>query len=109
MLTFYSEQLVQAGLFENLQTAKEAAILEWSQEEQSSDKEFFYCHLISPISKDRCGYLVYSIERPTAYFDAVYLEAAYRGQGLGKQILQDIEDLLSSVHDKKFIEHLLWW
>lgn len=94
MLAFYSEQLVQAGLFVNLQAAKEAAILEWGQQEQNSNIELFYYHLVSPTSKDRCGYLVYSIEHPMAYLDAMYLEAAHRGQGLGRQILQDFEILL---------------
>jgi ribosomal protein S18 acetylase RimI-like enzyme len=91
MLTFYSEQLVQGDLFENSQAAKEAAILEWDQEEQNANKEFFYYHLIFRTSQDRCGYLIYSIEHPTAYLDAIYLETAYRGQGLGRQVLQDLE------------------
>ncbi len=96
MLSFYGEQLVQAGLFENSQLAKEAAILEWDQEEQKPTKEIFYYLLISSVCQDKWGYVVYSIEDyPTAYLEAMYLEAPYRGQGLGRHILQDFEALLS--------------
>lgn len=102
MLTFYSEQLVQAGLFENSQIAKDAAILEWDQEEQNSNKEFFYYHLIFSSPQDQCGYLVYSLEYPAAYLDAIFLKERYRGQGLGRQILQDLEVLLK----KKKVENV---
>lgn len=88
LLSFYSAQLINAGLFEDLDKALAAATIEWNQNQADN----FYCyHLISEDSSTRYGYLVYSILDQTAYLEAINLEKTYRGQGLGKQILQDFE------------------
>lgn len=92
LISYYSEQLVGAGLFEDLSKAIEAATAEWHEETvDNSNEELHYYHLVSNDSSTRYGYLVYSIAHRTAYLDAIYLEKAYRGQGLGKQTLQDFE------------------
>lgn len=88
LLSFYSEQLVNSGLIEDLDKAIEAATIEWNQE--SADRELHCCHLVSNDSS-RYGYLVYSITDQSAYLDGIFLEKNYRGQGFGKQILQDFE------------------
>jgi ribosomal protein S18 acetylase RimI-like enzyme len=92
MLIDYSEQLVQAGLFADVNVARELAKkTEWTEERQDPAKEFFYYYLTSEDSSSKYGYLVYWIEKQVAYLDSIYLEEAYRGQGLGTQILQEYE------------------
>ncbi len=83
LIYFYSEQLLNAGLFEDLGKAIETATIEWNQDLIDNPNRELYCyHLISKDSFTRYGYLVYSINDRTAYLDAIYLEKAYRGQGL---------------------------
>lgn len=91
MLSYYSGQLVEAGLFADINVARTVAEkTEWTEERQ--DKFFYY--LASEDSSLKYGYLIYSIEKQMAYLDAIYLEEAYRRQGLGTQILQDFESSL---------------
>lgn len=92
LILFYSEQLCHAGLFKDLDKATEAALIEWNQDLADHPNRALYCyHLVSKDSLIRYGYLVYSIQERVAYLDAIYLEKTHRGQGFGKQILQDFE------------------
>lgn len=95
MLSYYSEQLVEAGLFADINVARTVAEkTEWTKERQDKAKDFFFYYLTSEDSSSKYGYLVYSIEKQMAYLDVIYLEEAYRRQGLGTQILQDFEKSL---------------
>lgn len=92
MIFFYSEQLFDAGLFEDLGAALKAAIAEWQQEGvDNPNQEIYYYHLVSKDFSIRYGYLVYSLNDRIAHLDALYLEKAYRGLGFGKQVLQNLE------------------
>lgn len=94
MITFYAEQLVQSGLFEDEKIAREAAIMERDQKQRDPDEYFFYYHLTAEDGKTQFGYIAYSTKDQIAYLEAIYLEKKYRGHGLGKQILQSFETLL---------------
>lgn len=94
MVAFYAEQLMQAGLFEEEEVAKEAAIMEVHSEQLEDDKKLFYFYLA--LEDTRIGYLVYSIKDQTAYLDAIYFEEKYQGKGLGKQVLQHFEAVLEN-------------
>lgn len=87
--SFYSQQLLDACLFKDIDKAAEAAAVECEGIQE------FHCYNIDLVIPkdlpDRCGYVVYSIEDRTAYLEAIYLEREYRGRGLGKRILQDLE------------------
>lgn len=89
MLNYYSEQLVNAGLFANVAVARELAKIEWDGERQDPSKDFYYFDLMDQGS--RCGYLMYWTEKQLAYLDAIYLEEAFRGRGLGMESIQEFE------------------
>lgn len=101
MVAFYTQQLMQAGLFENEERAKEAAGTEVCQEPLEG-KQFVHL-LVSEDETTQYGYFVYSLTDQTAYLDAIYLEADHQGKGLGKQVLDDFEALFleTDVHTIK--------
>ncbi len=93
MMAFYTEQLMQAGLFENEKEAREAAIAEVDQDQLDNDKQVYYI-LSSEDNRTQYGYFIYSLRDQTAYLDAIYLEEKYQGKGLGKQALHNFEIFL---------------
>lgn len=95
MITFYAQELVQAGLFENEISAKEAALIEWGQ--QDIESQVFYFYLSSSDCDVRYGHLIFSIKDQIAYLEAIYLQEDYRGRGLGKQIMHRFETLLNKM------------
>lgn len=96
ILRFYSEELVRAGLFTNIESAFQAAYAEECAETPNPDRKIFYNHLIHSDSNEQIGYLVYWYESKDAYLDVIYLEEAYRSKGLGKQILENLEASLQA-------------
>lgn len=100
MLDYYSEQLVEAGLFADVNIARETAEkTEWTEERQDQAKEICYYFLTDGDST--YGYLVYWTEKQMAYLDSIYLEEAYRGQGLGSEILRNFENFLKEKNIEK--------
>lgn len=49
----------------------------------------FLLHIFS--SETKCGYIWYSIEGKEAFIENIFLEEAYRGKGIAKAILNDLE------------------
>lgn len=97
MLELYSEHLLQPGFFDNEADVKNAADLEYIQEKQQDDTEFFYYHITPENSYPRYGFLIFSIEnKTTAYLTAIYLEKDYRGCGLGEESIRCFEALLKN-------------
>lgn len=91
LVDFYGEELYTAGLFKDLDQAKQAAKEEWAQEVEDSNKTYHCYHLVSPDSNDQYGYLVFSVEDQASFLEAIYLNTAYRGRGLGKRALEILE------------------
>ncbi|MBA3721475.1 MAG: GNAT family N-acetyltransferase [Parachlamydiaceae bacterium] len=92
LLSFYAQQLFEAGLVENLETAIQSATAEWFQETiDNPNKKNYYYHIVSKDFLKCSGYIVYSITDRTAYLDAIYLEGPCRGQGFGKLVLEVFE------------------
>lgn len=91
IISFYAEELLQVGLCENYEQSIQAAREECTSENVNPRH---YYHLLLHDAKTPLGYLVYSINEQSAYLDAIYLEELYRGKGLGKQILQELESQL---------------
>lgn len=87
MSFFYGQELFKAGIFDNEDRALREANNECNIE--FSTKKCCYYWLLS--SNEKIGYLVYSLEDGSVYLEAIYLYKKSRGQGFGKQILQDFE------------------
>lgn len=87
----YGQNLYEAGLYENLDLALEAATLECNEDLHNPNKDFHYSLLTSPDSLKQYGYLTYSITEQTAYLEGIYIDPAYRGLGLSKKLLQEYE------------------
>lgn len=89
MPNFYAQELLEAGLFKDINESLKAAIEECNIEDPS--KTLYYYCLFSKESETKYGYLVYSIKDKIAYLEAIHLDSKYRGLGLGKQVLQNFE------------------
>ncbi|MGD2168746.1 MAG: GNAT family N-acetyltransferase [Chlamydiota bacterium] len=90
LISFYSQELLKAGLFTNEALAFQAAKEEVLQEATNIPLSFLY------LTPDECnsarfGYIAYSIDGKTAYIESIYLDEKYRGQGLGKAALYALE------------------
>jgi len=90
LISFYSQELVKAGLFPDGVSALQAAKEEVLQEATDAKLRFFY------LASDECeethfGYIAYSIDSETAYIESLYLDQEYRGRGLGKEVLHLLE------------------
>lgn len=83
---FYAKELFAAGLYQSEEEALKDAIEEC---EALSDP----CGIYYNIAKEKvnCGYFSYSIKDKTAYIDSIFLKEPFRGLGIGKQILQNLE------------------
>lgn len=94
LITLYAKQYMEAGIFENENTAREVAISD-TNEELRDDNTYYY-YLTSEDYRTQYGYLVYSINGQTAYLQAIYIEERYQGNGLGKEALHIFELFLES-------------
>ncbi len=89
-----AEQQFEAGIFENLQEAIdaseafEASVLATNGQHP---RRIYYYHITSKDFLSSCGFLTYSIEGQNAHLEVIFLEIPYRGQGLGRQVLQKLE------------------
>lgn len=93
IISFYSQELLKAGLFSDRASALKAAKEEVLQGAIDTPEDFLY------VTTDACkdshfGYISYSIDAQTAYIQSFYLDEKYRRQGLGKQTLYSLEDEL---------------
>src|SRR5262245_14500519 len=101
LISFYAKQLLKAGHAENLDQAIEVAKMDWKLDQETGDK-FYYVHLVSKEDATPLGYLIYCIDQQLGYIEAIYIKKAYRGQGIGKQALQ----ILENIFRKKEIESI---
>ncbi|MCP5509980.1 MAG: GNAT family N-acetyltransferase [Chlamydiales bacterium] len=90
VISFYSQELFKAGLFQDIELAYNAA-----KEETTQDPADINFYLITTDTENTpCGYIAYSMNEQTAYLDAIYLDEQYRGCGLGKIVLATLESKL---------------
>lgn len=92
LISFYSGELLQAGLVKDREAARKAASEELHQDMiDHPSNPYYYYHLISDKPIHRCGYIVYSINEKTAYLESIHLDESFRGRGLGKEALEALE------------------
>lgn len=93
LLMLYADQMVEAGLFQDQEEAREAAIWEWCLDRLVEDNFLFYYRFIH-IDGSYRGYFVYSLQDQSAHLEIIHVFPEFQNQGLGSQILQDFETLL---------------
>ena len=86
LYVFYAEELFTAGLYQTEDEALKNAI-----EECDASLDSIYYNIATE-GESNCGYFSYSIKDKTAYIDSLFLKENFRRRGIGKQILQNLEN-----------------
>ena len=83
----YAQELLEARIYANFADALKAAL-----EEQSSSSASTYLM----IGGDAEGYVAVSMKESEVFLDAIQLDEKYRGRGLGKKVLAQLESDLQA-------------
>lgn len=87
LYVFYAKELFTAGLYQTEEEALKNAIEEC---ESSLDPDSIYYNIATE-GESNSGYFIYSIKDKTAFIDSIFLKENFRGLGIGKQVLQNLE------------------